>query len=127
MDDKFLDNLPLKLYQNYWYQLDGAPRHYTSEVSRELTNMFEFRWILRLGPWIWPLRSPDLISLVFYLWGEMKEKLYRTSVITKQELENRYGRLDTRWNKSKLYVYYNCEIILCSSKFHLNHSLISCS
>lgn len=59
----FLDNLPINLCQNRWYQLNGAPGTCTSGVSRELTDMFEDRWIQRLGLWIW---SP----LDFYLWGK---------------------------------------------------------
>lgn len=89
---EFLDNLPLNIFHSCWYQLDGAPGHCTREVSRELTNMFEDRWIRRLGPWLWPPRSPDLTPLDFYLWGKVKEEVYRTPVDTKEELENRVRR-----------------------------------
>ncbi|GBL73687.1 hypothetical protein AVEN_230681-1 [Araneus ventricosus] len=35
------------------------------------------RWIGRGGPVLWPPRSPDLTSLDFFLWGHLKELVYR--------------------------------------------------
>lgn len=85
----FLDELSLETLRHCWYQLDGAPAHCTNEVTNELTQMFEDRWIRRLGPWNWPPRSPDLTPLDFYLWGRIKQLVYDTPVHTKEELQNR--------------------------------------
>lgn len=46
-----LDNLPLNESISAWYQLDGAPAHYTTEVVMQLFEMFKDRWFGRLGPW----------------------------------------------------------------------------
>lgn len=85
----FLDDLPLEILRNCFYQLDGAPAHCTHGVSAELFSMFEDRWIAREGPWKWPPRSPDLTPLDFYLWGRIKEIVYKTPVTTREDLENR--------------------------------------
>lgn len=85
----FLDDLPLDILRNCWYQLDGAPAHCTDQVTAQLLNMFEDRWIGREGPWKWPPRSPELTPLDFYLWGKIKEVVYKTPVTTRHELENR--------------------------------------
>lgn len=87
--ENFLENIPLAELSNLWYQLDGAPAHCTVEVDRELNQMFQDRWIRRLGPWAWPPRSPDLTPLDFYLWGKIKQNVYATPVQTREELQAR--------------------------------------
>lgn len=85
----FLNTLPPGERANSWYQLDGAPAHSTLAVHQQLTLMFEDRWIGPQGPWNWPPRSPDLTPLDFYLWGRIKEQVYSTPVLTREELLNR--------------------------------------
>lgn len=90
--ENFVDNLPLAQYRSSWYQLDGAPAHCTAEVSAEIRRIFEDRWFRRLGPWNFPARSPDLTPLDFYLWGTIKEIVYKTPVNSREELEYRVNR-----------------------------------
>lgn len=85
----FLDELPLNVYNNCWYQMDGAPAHSSRDVYLELTRMFQDRWIGPNGPWPWPPRSPDLTPLDFYLWGYIKNKVYSTPVHSREELLQR--------------------------------------
>lgn len=85
----FLDDLPLNVRQNAWYQLDGAPAHSTNEVYHELTETFQDRWYGRNGPWLWPARSPDLTPLDFFVWGTIKNQVYRNAIETKEELLNK--------------------------------------
>lgn len=85
----FLENIPLADLANCWYQLDGAPAHCTVAVDHELNQMFQDRWIRRLGPWLWPARSPDLTPPDFYLWGKIKAEVYETPVNTREELQAR--------------------------------------
>lgn len=85
----FLENIPLQILRTCWFQLDGAPAHCTDEVTRELFEMFDDRWFRRLGPWDWPARSPDLTPLDFFLWGNIKERVYATQVPNKEELRQR--------------------------------------
>lgn len=68
-----------------WYQHDGAPAHYSQEV-RHLNNEYPERWIGRAGPVQWPARSPDLTKLDFFLWGYVKERVYREQVTTREDM-----------------------------------------
>lgn len=90
---EYLDNLPLADLRSLWYQLDGAPAHCTHDVAAILTNLFDDRWIRRLGPWDWPARSPDLTPLDFFLWGVIKNKVYNgESINNVDELEQKINQ-----------------------------------
>lgn len=69
----------LGLLHQCLFQQDGSPNHYTKPVINYLANTFQDRWIGRAGvaPIAWPVRSPDLTPLDFYLWGYLKQKVYR--------------------------------------------------
>lgn len=82
----FLHDLPLNERNNCWYQLDGAPAHCSREISNALDTMFQDKWIRRLGPWNWPARSPDLTPLDFFLWGRIKEEVYKEPILNKDDL-----------------------------------------
>ena len=81
-----LDDMPLQLRRHLWYQLDGAPAHFTLPVRQWLDQHFPGRWIGSGGPVAWPARSPDLTPLDFFLWGSMKEKVYQTEIASREEL-----------------------------------------
>jgi hypothetical protein len=51
------------------YMHDGVAVHFSRAVREFLNNAYHDRWIGTWGPTAWPPRSPDLNSLVFYLWG----------------------------------------------------------
>lgn len=85
----FLDEIPISEAMNCWFQLDGAPPHCTRTVSQILEELFEDRWIRRLGPWHWPARSPDLTPLDFFLWGYVKSEVYKVRIANKSALRNR--------------------------------------
>jgi hypothetical protein len=74
-----MDDLPLKVRQDMWYQLDGAPAHFTRPVLDWLNHNYQGRWIGRGGPVTWHARSPDFTHLDF-LWGCMKENVFGTEV-----------------------------------------------
>ncbi|EZA62612.1 hypothetical protein X777_10243, partial [Ooceraea biroi] len=42
-----------------------------------LNESFPDRWIGRGGRISWPARSPDLTPLDFFLWGHLKNEVYR--------------------------------------------------
>ena len=50
------------------------------------SNTFPGRWIGRRGPVEWPPRSPDLTPLDFWLWGYLKDKVYRHRIHNIPEL-----------------------------------------
>lgn len=123
----FLDNLPLNRYANCWYQMDGAPAHSTHAVARELTAMFQDRWIGRNGPWLWPPRSPDLTPLDFYLWGHIKNQVYATPIHTREELLERVRRsfreLDGNQIRRATTTEVNSRILCCLAQDgrHIEH------
>lgn len=62
------------------FQQDGAPPHYAAEVRTWLNKKFPGKWIGRRGAIEWAPRSPDLTPLDFFLWGYLKQKVYKTPV-----------------------------------------------
>ena len=68
-----LDDLPLSIRRNIWFQHDGAPTHNYAAVKEHLNETFPGKWIGRGGPKEWPPRSPDLTPIDFFLWGYLKE------------------------------------------------------
>lgn len=85
-----LDELPLSYRNRMIFQQDGCPAHHAATVRNWLNLEFQQNWIGRDGPILWPPRSPDLTILDFYLWGRLKQIVYRES------LENDVEQLKTR-------------------------------
>lgn len=84
-----LDELPLQYRGGMWFQQDGCSSH-TSHVARNVLNvMFPGRWIGKYGPVPWPARSPDLTVLDYYLWGRIKEIVYRDRPTTRNDMKQR--------------------------------------
>lgn len=75
-----LENVPLQVRNVMWFQHDGAPAHFGEIVQDYLNDAYPERWIGRGGPVSWPARSPDLTPLDFFLWGHMKQLVYRTEI-----------------------------------------------
>lgn len=84
-----LENVPLVQRLQMWYQHDGCPAHY-SQTARDILDVdFQGRWIGRGGPVHWPARSPDLTPLDFFLWGYLKDKVYRNVPTTRENMRER--------------------------------------
>lgn len=78
--------MPLDRRCTMWFQHDGCPAH-NARINREhLDITFLGRWIGRGGPIHWPARSPDLTPLDYYLWGHLKEQVYRTEPTTREDM-----------------------------------------
>ena len=71
------------------FQQDGAPPHWGKKVREFLDQKFSNRWIGRDGPIFWPPRSPDITPLDFFLWGYVKDIVYRTKVKDISDLKER--------------------------------------
>lgn len=84
-----LEEVPEELRESYWLQNDGCPAHYAVSVRAFLNNTYPDRWIGRLGPILWPPRSPDLNPLDFFYWGCLKEEVYRKPIRSLEELRRR--------------------------------------
>ena len=83
------ENLPLRILQSGYFQLDGAPPHFSLMVRGYLNETFPRRWIGRGGFLPWPARSPDLTPCDFWLWGMVKERVYSTKPRSVQDLKQR--------------------------------------
>lgn len=85
-----LHDLPPLVRLNLKFQLDGSPVHNAVVVREWLNENFENRWIGRNSPLIeWPPRSPDLTPLDFFLWGILKQKVYKSRPQSVEELRAR--------------------------------------
>jgi hypothetical protein len=74
-----LDDVPLQFLAHLWFQHDGASVHYR--------RRYPDSWIGRGGLIYWPARSPDLTPLDYFLWGHMKNYIYREPVNSLEQLE----------------------------------------
>jgi len=83
---KLLEDVPLNLRRDMWFQHDGCPAHFSLAVRAYLTAVFGDRWIGRGGPVTWPPRSPDLTPLDFFLWGLIKDLVYATPIESEEDL-----------------------------------------
>jgi hypothetical protein len=71
------------------FQQDVAPPHLGLCVSDFLNEQFPDRWTGRDGPIPWPPRSPDITPLDFFLWGYVRDIVYRTKVRNIDDLKHR--------------------------------------
>ena len=74
---------------NIIFQQDGALPHWGLIVRAALDAHFLGRWIGRDGPIAWPPHSPDITPLDFFLWGYVKDIVFRTKVTGLQDLKTR--------------------------------------
>lgn len=84
-----MEDVPLAIRRELWFQHDGAPAHFSRAVREHLNNTYRECWIGRGGHVAWPPRSPDLTPMDFFLWGHVKSVVYSTPVATRQELVER--------------------------------------
>ena len=69
-----------------WFQQDGATAH-TARISLDiLKHMFPGRLVSLRGDLGWPARSPDLSICDFFLWGHLKERVFKSHPNTLPQL-----------------------------------------
>ena len=84
-----MDELPLLLRRGLYYQHDGCPSHTARIVSDFLSHEFEQNWIGYRAPIPWPARSCDLTPLDFFLWGRLKDLIFkRRHIQNRAQLED---------------------------------------
>ena len=97
---EFLMNVPLATLPHLWFQQDGAPPHNTRAVHEFLNREFPGKWLGNRGAVEWPARSPDLSPMDFFLWGVLKNKVYKTPINNLEDLRERivhsFGTLRAR-------------------------------
>ena len=84
-----MDEIPLNIRHTGYFQQDGAPAHYSNIVRDFLDRNFPNRWIGRRGPLEWPAHSPDLTPCDFWLWGMLKDEVYREKINNLDELKQK--------------------------------------
>ena len=84
-----LEDIPLMIRGQMYFQHDGAPPHYTRHVRDYWNESFPNLWLGRGGPVAWPPRSPDLTPLHYYVWGHMKTLVYESKVDSRTALRDR--------------------------------------
>ena len=72
-----------------FFQHDGTPLHFGTQVRNALNENMPDRWIGRRGTIDWPPRSPDLTPIDYFLWVYMKNKVYKRKVRKLEELKSR--------------------------------------
>lgn len=69
-----------KFLETYFMQ-DGAPAHYSIGARNVIKEAFGNRCLGRGLPIHWPSRSPDLTPADYFLWGFIKELVYKNETI----------------------------------------------
>lgn len=85
--ENFLDDLMLADRQYIYFQQDGAPAHNYHVMQELLERLFRHQWIGTNGPIQWPPRSPDITPIDFFLWGYIKNEVYKRRYQTLDELQ----------------------------------------
>lgn len=87
-----LEDVNLRARSRMWFQQDGAPPHYFRQVRDYLNTWLPNRWIGRGSQVAWPARSPDLTPLDFFLWGYVKDNVYKILPTTRDDMKDRIRR-----------------------------------
>jgi hypothetical protein len=79
-----------------WFQLDGATAH-TARATMDILRQLFSKWIISRSPQInWPPHSPDLSGPDYFLWGNLKERVYvnkpRTLDQLKENIQQKFER-----------------------------------
>lgn len=88
----------LNSVEDFWFMQDGATPHKTKAVFQCIEEHFSKRVIAQDYPsrcgggMDWPPYSPDLNPCDFFLWGNLKDKVYRQNPLTIEELSTAISR-----------------------------------
>lgn len=74
--------------QDVWFQQAGATAHTARTSMKALSEMFPGRLISLHGDIGWPAHSPDLSPCDYFLWGYLKNKVYKYRPGTIEELKD---------------------------------------
>ena len=70
-----------------WFQQDGATPHTAHHVLKWLKETFATRIVSLKTDIPWPPHSPDLSPLDFFLWGHLKDRVYKGRPTSRDELK----------------------------------------
>jgi hypothetical protein len=86
----FISQLTAEERQYGYFQQDNATAHTTNATMVAIQEVFEDRKISRE---LWPPRSPDFSFCDFYLWGNLKGKIYKNNPRNTEALQNEITRV----------------------------------
>ena len=72
-----------------FFQQDGAAPHYAVIVREWIDEKFPGCWIGRCGSFNWPAPSPDLTPCYFFLWGYLKDIVFKEPCTSITQRQNR--------------------------------------
>ena len=84
---KELTDLYPGLMSKFWFQQDGASSHTSIMSQNWLKDHFQSRVVSLKMDLQWPPHSPDLSPPDFFLWGHLKDKVYKDKPETLLELK----------------------------------------
>lgn len=124
----WLDDLPLAVVSRIYFQQDGAPAHNAAVVIQFLRREFNDRLIATNGPVFWPPRSPDLTPLDFFLWGTIKNLVYKdipeNEHILRQRVLDAFSTFDGRkLRRVQANIRKRAEICVAQRGGHIEHLL----
>jgi hypothetical protein len=116
------------LLDNTWFQQDGATPHTSAAVLDWLDRTFEDRVVSLKTQYAWPPHSPDLSPLDFYLWGFLKDQVYKTSPTTLKELKTNIRREIRGINHETCKAVIDnfkrrCDVVIEQNGRHVEHVL----
>ena len=105
------------------FQQHGAPPHWGLHVCEFLNETFPNRWIGRDGPIPWSPRSPDITPLDFFLWGYLKDIVYKTKVWDIDDLKQRIPNAMTTIDEAMLQrtwqeIEYRLDVLRATNGAH---------
>jgi len=104
--ENLLDYLPLRQYNELIWQQDGAPPHNVVPVRNFLNNRYPL-WIGKNGGIEWPANSPDLTPLDSFLWGYLKDEVYKERSRTLEDLNIKITNAINTLNQEKSHFIVN--------------------
>lgn len=81
----FIGELQANELQTGYFQHDNAPAHTARQTCQYLQQFFAERVV---GAQRWPPRSPDLTPLDYFMFGYLKNRIYRNRMHTIEELRD---------------------------------------
>lgn len=88
--------------ENMYFQQDGAPAHNSRIATDFLNDHFLHNWIGTNGPIKWPARSPDITPLDYFLWGYVKDEIYKSNYDTVEDLTTALENILTHMHPIKI-------------------------
>jgi hypothetical protein len=116
-----LEDVPLAVRRDMWFQHDRTPAHFSAQTQQHLNTQFPDRWLGIGGPVSWPERSPDLNPLDFFLWGHLKEIVYRDPPTDVEHLTAKFMLL---WRPLMQTCYEVCKLVFHDVRLHVGECMV---